>query len=107
MNHENAGRRWYRVLPLAALAWLFIVGLLILEFGPDLPKSKSRWLLFIAVGPPLYILGEAFFGWLFSREHGDALSPRRFSVARVLIALPVVLLVLALCWVLSCILAKP
>jgi hypothetical protein len=78
-----------------------------LEFGPDLPKSKSQWLWFVAVGPPLYVLGEVFFDWLFSPEHGHAVSARRFSVARVLIALPVVLVVLALCWFLSWVLTKP
>ena len=107
MSQEKTGRKWYQGLPLAVLAWLFILGLLILEFGPDLPKSKSRWLLFIAVGPPLYILGSAFFDWLLSRQHGDAVSPRQFSAARVLIALPIVLLLVALCWVLSWMLTKP
>jgi len=94
------------MLPLAALAWLFLVGLLIVEFWPDVPTSKSRWLLFIAVGPPLYILGEAFFGWVFSPEHGYALSPRRFSIGRVLIAMPIAAVALVLCWFLSWVLTK-
>ena len=94
------------MLVLGALAWLFVAGLLAVEFLPDLPHSKSQWLLFIAFGPPLYVLGEAFFDWMFSTKHGQAISPRGFSVARVLIALPVVLVLIALSWCLSRIFAK-
>src|SRR2546425_13028702 len=106
MSRQSTGPRWFRKLPVAALAWLFLVGLLIVEFWPDLPTSKSRWLLFIVVGPPLYILAEAFSSWLFSPEHGNALLPRRFSIVRVLIAVPVVAVVLGLYWFLSWILTK-
>jgi hypothetical protein len=94
------------VLVLAALAWLFIAGLLMVEFLPNLPRTKSQWLLFISFGPPLYVLGDAFVGWLFSTQHGQVISPRGFSVARVLIVLPVVLVLIALGWLLSWIFAK-
>jgi len=95
------------MLPLAALAWLFLVGLLLLGLWPELPRSKPQWLVFLLVGPPLYVLGEAFFGLLFSQEHGSAISPRGFSVVRVLVALPVVCLVVLVCWLLSWLLTKP
>jgi hypothetical protein len=95
------------MLPLAALAWLFLVGLLLLGLWPDLPKSKPQWLVFLLIGPPLYVLGEAFFGWLFSREHGYARSPRPFSAVRVVIALPIAAIAIVLCWFLSWILTKP
>lgn len=39
-------------------AWLVIVGLLILQFWPNLPESNLGWFLFIMVGPPLYVVGE-------------------------------------------------
>jgi len=101
MSQENPHHRWIRALPLAALAWLFLVALLTLEFGPNLPKSTSGWLLFVIVGPPLYILAEAFVGWMFSSQHGYAISPRRFSLARLLIAGSVVLLRVVLVWLSS------
>lgn len=106
MSQPHTTRRWARMLPLAALTWLFLVGLVLLYLWPNLPKSKPQWVVFLLVAPPLYVLGEAFFGWLFSDEHGSAMSPRGFSVGRVLVALPVVCLVVLVCWLLSWLLTK-
>lgn len=48
-----------------AACWLLIAAVLILEFWPDLPRTHTGWFTFIVVGPPLYVLAEAFGGWLF------------------------------------------
>jgi hypothetical protein len=90
-----------------ALLWLAVAGWLLLQFWPDIPHSKVQWFLFVALGPPLYVLGEGLFTWLFSPAHGRAISQRAFSVARIAIALPVVLGVFALSWWLSWFLSKP
>jgi hypothetical protein len=89
-----------------AIAWLLVAAFLVFQFWPDLPKSYLQWLLLVVFGPPLYVLGEAFFGWLFSLRHGQSISPRPFSPIRILVALPVVLAFLALSWWLSWLLTR-
>jgi len=89
-----------------AIAWLLIAAILAFQLWPDLPKSNLQWILLLFFGPPLYVLGESFFAWLFSQRHGEAISPRAFSPARILIALPVVLAFLALSWWLSWLLTR-
>jgi hypothetical protein len=84
-----------------AACWLLIAAVLILEFWPDLPRTHTGWFTFIVVGPPLYVLAEAFGGWLFSERHGKAISPKPFSVLRVLIALVVVLVSVGMIWWIS------
>jgi hypothetical protein len=105
MSHEKDEPRRFRVVGFA-LVWLFVAGVLALTLFPHLPRSISQWLILLAFGPPLYGLGETFFSWLFSPEHGHAISPRAFSIARVLIALPVVLVVMMLWWLLSLLFVK-
>ena len=73
---------------------------------PDWARTQIQWLLLIGLGPPAYVLGEAFFGWLLSRDHGHSLSPRRFSVVRIIVALPVVLGVFGLGWWVTGLLSK-
>ncbi len=80
------------------MAWLFIAGFLIIQAWPDLPHTSLQWFLLVAFGPPLYVLGEGFFGWLFSPKYGKAISAREFSFVRVLLALPAVLAFVAFCW---------
>jgi len=106
MSQETGGRKWHRALCSLAVVWLFLVGFLFLQSWPNLPRSNLQWLLFVALGPPLYVLGEALFGWLFSPVHGHAISRRTFSVVRVAIVLPVVFVLFALSWWLSWLLSK-
>lgn len=87
-----------RVILRGPAAWIFVAALLVLQFWPSLPESRSQWLLIIAFGPPFYVLGEAFFTWLFSPAHGHAVSSSRSAIARIVIALPVILAWLAFCW---------
>jgi hypothetical protein len=95
-----------RALLVVALAWLLVAGFLALQFWPDLPQSKLQWILLVIFGPPIYVLGESFFGWLFSQRHGQSVSSRTFSFKRILIALPVVLAFAALSWWLSWLLTR-
>ena len=88
-------QRESRVKPLQflfrlAVAWFFIVGLIILQQWPDLPKTELGWFLLIVAGPLLYIAGEGFFSWLFSEKHGKEISNKQFSFLRVVIAVIVV-----------------
>jgi len=90
--------RGVRLLLVLALFWLGLAAFLAFQFWPRVPHSVLQWVLFIALGPPLYLLGEAFFEWLFSRKHGHAISPHRFSVKRILFALLVLVSLCALSW---------
>jgi hypothetical protein len=101
MTPRTSPRSWSRWLPAVAVVWLFLVALLAVQAWPDLPHTPGQWLLFVALGPPLYVLGEAFFAWLFSPARGRSTSPKQFSVARIAVALPVVLALFALSWWLS------
>jgi hypothetical protein len=47
----------------------------------------------VAFGPPILVLGEAFFGWLFLREYGVTIPRNRRSIKRIAVAVPVVLAV--------------
>jgi hypothetical protein len=87
-----------RIIVWGAVAWLLVVGLLLLHVWPNLPHSQKQWLLFVALGPPLYVLGESVGAWIFSERHGRAISSRGFSIARILMALFVVTAVVGLCW---------
>lgn len=80
-----------RTLLVVALVWLLVAGLLMLQLWPDLPESTLQWVLFIALGPPVYLLGESFFAWLLSRRHGQFISPHGFSFKRILVELAVLL----------------
>ena len=74
-----------------AIAWLLL---------PQLPGSARQWAWVILLGPPLYVGAEAIAGRLLSPEHGHAISKRRFSPARIgvamLVSVPLVLAAWAL-----------
>ncbi|MFZ3174546.1 MAG: hypothetical protein WA146_06580 [Thiobacillus sp.] len=101
MNEKSIIPKWLSFLPALAIGWLLIAGLLLFQLWPDLPQTSLQWFLLVAFGPPLYVLGEGFFSWLLSSKHGKAISNREFSFVRVLVALPIMLAVFALCWWLS------
>lgn len=89
-----------------AILWLFIAGLLALQFWPDLPKSVSGWVAFIAFGPPLYVLLEAAAEWFWSTRGGRAISDHPSSVARVVLGVLAVMLFCVLVWTVLWLLAK-
>lgn len=106
--HRNmsAFRRTSQVVLWGALLWLFIVGLLALQFWPDLPQSVSGWVALIALGPPLCILAEAAVEWLWSSRGGRAISGHPSSGVRVLFGVLVIMLVCVLVWTALGLLAK-
>jgi hypothetical protein len=73
------------------VTWAFLVGLVILSTG--VPETRTQWIIAVIAGPPLYVAGEAFFGWLVSKEHGERISAKPFSWLRILLALAVMLVV--------------
>jgi len=105
MLQESPTKRLQFLFGLAA-AWLFMAGLLILQLWPDLPKTDLGWFLLVVVGPPAYVAGEGFFGWLFSEKHGKEISTKQFSWLRVSLAFVVVAVVFGLSIVISSILKQ-
>ena len=103
---ESIISKWRSLLPVLALCWLVIAGLLLLQLWPDFPRSSLQWFLLVAFGPPLYVFGELFFSWLFSPKHGQTISTREFSLVRILLALPVVLALFAFSWWVSWLLTQ-
>jgi uncharacterized membrane protein YidH (DUF202 family) len=73
------------------VAWAFLVGLVILSMG--VPETRTQWIMAVIVGPPLYVAAEAFFEWHFSKQHGERISAKPFSLLRILVALAVMLVV--------------
>lgn len=98
MASESTFFRWVRLLPVVACLWLLIADFLLLQFWPAIPESKTQWALFIAFGPPLYLLGEFISEKLFSSKRGYGIAPPGFSFTRVFLAFPVALVFLAAVW---------
>jgi len=68
-----------------AFLWLFIAAILAVQFWPSVPQTSKGWIAFIAIGPPLYVLGEAFSEWLWSTRPARALAAHPSSGLRILI----------------------
>ena len=98
MNRAGKKRFQFRSLTLLALGWLIVAVVLLIQFLPDLPQTKLQWALLVLFGPPLYVLGEAIISGLFSERRGLSVTSKGFSLKRILIALPLVMALFALCW---------
>lgn len=74
---------------LLLVAMLLIVAL-VYTF-PDLPSTLREWIVLIFIGGPLYLVAEAFLDKIFrrvlSKETGEKISKKPFSVLRLLILL--------------------
>lgn len=81
MKHKNIAKRLRFLFGLAAV-WLFVAGLLTLLLWPDLPTTDLGWFLLVVVGPPVYVVGEGFFEWLFWEKHNNEISNKQFSWVR-------------------------
>jgi hypothetical protein len=92
---------WFRRVPAVAAVWMVVAAFLASQLWPQLPRSWLQWFLLFAIGPPLYVLGEAFFVWLFSGSHGRAVSPRAFSFARVAMTVDVAIMLFVFSWWMS------
>jgi len=106
MNRAGKDRLRYRSFVLLALGWLPVATIFFLALWPDLPQSKLMWVLLVFFGPPFYVLGEAFFGWVFSERHGYSISSSGFSFKRILVALLVVIAFFVLSWWVSWLLTR-
>lgn len=87
MRSESDSSRWAWTIFAGALAWLLIAGLLLLEMWPWLPQSQSQWILFLALGPPVYVFAQLISERAFSERIGYSIAPPGFSLRRVLVTL--------------------
>jgi hypothetical protein len=105
MASERAFSKWFWLSLVFACGWLFVAALLLVQFWPSIPQTKVQRALFMAFGPPLYFLAEFVAEKVFPAEHGSRIAPEGFSFKRVLVALPVALVFLAvvsgLAWLLT------
>src|SRR5216684_3491275 len=88
-----------KTMILFAIAWMCLVGLILLETLGWPPKTPAHWLLLIIFGPPAYILlegiGEEIFGKLFdrvTRRLGEQRLTRLNKILALIIAIPVAVL---------------
>jgi hypothetical protein len=74
-----------RPLPLVgiAIAWLVIAGIAMLTIWPSVPQSPIGWIVFFIFAPPLYVLGEALFEYLWSTRLGRAISNHPSRLVRI------------------------
>lgn len=84
---------------LFALAWAVMAGLLVLQQWPDLPRSWRNWVLLLGVGPPVYLLIEAWSTWVLAE--GRRWNDKKFSVLRLLLLFPVAMFWFLVAWWLS------
>ena len=85
MRSMNAITKVGGILFWCAVAWLIVAGVLALQFWPAVPNTAAGWVAFIAFGPPLYVLGEGVFEWLWSTRAGRAVSEHPSSSLRILV----------------------
>lgn len=63
-----------KVIFWGAAGWLFVAGLLALQFWPQVPHSVGGWVAFVVFVPPLYVLAEGAVEAFWSSRYGRALS---------------------------------
>jgi hypothetical protein len=80
---------------------IVILAVVILQSYPNLPSTVLEWVFLLVLGPPLWFLGEWFFGKVFSPERGRRMSDKRFSVKRISFALIIVLPLFLAIYILS------
>jgi len=74
-----------RTVLAVAVFWLVVAGILAVQFWPSVPHATKGWVAFIAFGPPIYLLGEAFSEWLWSTRPARALAAHPSSGFRILV----------------------
>jgi hypothetical protein len=94
-----------RTILMGVVVWLLIAGVLVLYLWPHLPRTAVGWVVFVVVGPALYLLGELLFERLMSTRPARALAQHPSSGLRIFVGVlfGVVLLSLAiwLSWLLQ------
>ncbi len=91
---------WFtpRALHAGLVLWLLAGALVLLQFWPQVPAGWQEVALILAFGPPAYGLLEGAGSWALSQRHGQAISSRRLSPLRLLVAFLVALTWLAIAW---------
>lgn len=89
------GRSFVSALVGATIVWSVLCGVILLSVWPLMPRTRLQWVLLIVFGPPLFVLGEHLGDQLFSKRVGLRISPRRFSILRILFGVLVMLAVYA------------
>jgi hypothetical protein len=87
--------RWLAPVAGVFAVWVIVAALLALQLVPDVPGTVRGWLLLLVVGPPAYLALEWASGRMFNAETGARVSTARFSLARIAVALVVMLVALA------------
>ena len=94
------------VLRWGAIVWLVVFGLLVIQLWPNLPQSVSGWLFLAALGPPLYVFGEAAADKFWRSKPGSAISNHPSPIIRVLLGVLVIGVACVLGWTVLWILTK-
>lgn len=89
---------WFttRALLAALVLWLLTGAWILLQFWPRVPDGWQEVALILAFGPPAYGLLEGVGSWALSQRHGQAISSRRLSPLRLVVAFLVALAWLAI-----------
>ena len=90
--------KWVKPILIFAALWVLVAGAIVAQGLPWLPGTRTQWLLVVGLGPPMYLLAEGVFSWLFSARRGHRVSRRNFSLVRVLLLLLAVLVCFGLAW---------
>ena len=91
---------WFttRTLIAALMLWLLAGALILVQFWPHVPEGWQEAALILAFGPPAFGLLEGVGSWALSQRHGLAISSRRLSPLRLMVAFLVALAWLSIAW---------
>jgi hypothetical protein len=85
---------------LFAFVWIAITAMAIVDLWPIHPSSIGGWVLFVVLGPPLFVLGLGAAEWAWSTRLGKFISehpsrPIRIALGVVVIGLATAILSVA------------
>jgi len=66
-----------------AIAWLVIAAIVMLSVWPTVPQTGLGWVLFFIFSPPLYILSEVLFEYLWATKIGRSVSNHPSRIVRI------------------------
>jgi hypothetical protein len=87
--------RWLVTAGIALGIWAVALLDAFLGMLPWVPRTRREWGLFIVVAPLAYIVCSWIGERVFSRDLGRCISPKRFSLLRIILALSLMMLLLA------------
>jgi uncharacterized membrane protein SirB2 len=107
VRNDSTFQQWSRLLPMLAIAWLAVAGVLVFQLWPWVPRTKGQWVLLLVFGPPLYVLCEGVGEKFFLSKRGDRISAEAFSFKRIMVGVAVFLFVTAILAGASWLLTRP